>query len=232
MIPFHFDPIELNNMGVQSLEHGNYDYASDLLTLAVRLIVKTSNIDENHSQQHRLQSKYNTFRWSINAPQEKKESDLSIGTFTFSRGMFINVRKRHTVCNLSSDMKAVIAYNTGLSFHLLATENNDSTLLVKAGKMYRLSQSILRESIKKGSPMSKLCLNYFFHVVLLNNLGQLSYELVDYEASGYYFEHLEMNLKHLVLKGMPYDGGAFDRRDFLGMISNTIVNLPNAAPCA
>merc|ERR1711862_439690 len=160
-----------------------------------------------------------------------------IGSFMFSRAMFVYdlnpQKRRHLRRQLSSDVKAVIIYNTGLAFQLMAKEKNETSILSKATAMYRLSQTILRNANERGAK-SKLCFNHFFHVALLNNLGQISYELVDYGASGHYFGQLELNLKHIVSRSKSGKGGIslFEKSDMLGMMSNTVVEIPNTAPCA
>merc|ERR1712150_265462 len=106
-------------------------------------------------------------------------------------------------------------------------ENNDSNILSKARDTYSLSQTWVREASGNGI-VSKLCFDYDFHVILLNNLGQISYELVDYGASSYFFNQLSLNLNHIA--SQPKNEINFKNCDMNGMKSNVIVELPNAAP--
>lgn len=236
MIPQRFDPIELNNMAVKNLEHNDTKSACELLTTAAKIILNTSAVLRRSTRplQENL-SKHTRFEWSdvtYSALKPSPRSNDPFGTFLFSRAMFVHDRNpttRHCRRQLSADAKAAIAYNAGLAFHILAIKQNDSRLLSKAGSMYSLSQTILRKAGEKGYT-SKLCFHSFFHIVLLNNLGQMSYMLVDYEASTHYFGQLELNLRYITSR--PKHENAFDSNDMLGMMSNTFVDVPDTAPCA
>mmetsp|Transcript_1047 Transcript_1047/g.1337 ORF Transcript_1047/g.1337 Transcript_1047/m.1337 type:complete len:240 (-) Transcript_1047:55-774(-) len=235
----HLDLIQLNNIGVQNIEQSDIKAASDILATAVKLILK-----DDASKPKPIEcpsSKHIRFEWSkiANLGISAKCCEMSVGQYVFSRGMYIygqQSKKTYDPVDLSSDAKAAIVYNAGLAYHLLAVEKSDSLLLRKASHMYRYSQSILRKANRKGSH-SKLCFNYFFHVSILNNLGQISYELVDYNASTQYFDKLKLNLKHLIAKSMSPEiasrqRNTFHQNDLRGMISNTVIEIPNTAPCA
>lgn len=240
--PHHLNSIELNNMGVRHMEENDIASACDLLSTAVKLIL---NFEASCSSPAERESpkKCNRFRWSKvtggSVSISGKGSVVAVGQYVFTRGMYVygrHSKTRQESFHLNSDTKAAIAYNAGLAYHLLAIEKSDSLLLSKASHMYRFSQSILRKANKNGS-YSKLCFNYFFHVSILNNLGQISYELVDYSASAQYFQKLKLNLKHLIAKSMSPELSsrkldAFNQNELRGMISNTVIEIPNTAPCA
>lgn len=231
-IPHDLDPIDLNNIAVQNLEHNNTSYACKILATAVKLILTTSG---NCSSS--LDNKYSNgicFRWSRVAYDIKtpRRNDTPGGTFMFSRAIIVDnlcTTRKMTFQELSIDAKAAIVYNAGLAFHLVAMENNDSIFLSRARETYMMSQTILRKASEKGIE-SKLCFEHDFHVILLNNLGQTSYELVDYDASSYYFDQLLLNLNHIA--SQPLSKKIFEKSDIVGMASNVIVDIPNAAPCA
>eukprot|EP00546_Thalassionema_frauenfeldii_P011865 CAMPEP_0178910410 /NCGR_PEP_ID=MMETSP0786-20121207/9083_1 /TAXON_ID=186022 /ORGANISM="Thalassionema frauenfeldii, Strain CCMP 1798" /LENGTH=216 /DNA_ID=CAMNT_0020582661 /DNA_START=87 /DNA_END=733 /DNA_ORIENTATION=+ len=216
-------------MAVQNLEYNDTKSACEFLTTAVKVILNTSAIFRRSTrpQQENL-SIYTHFEWSDATYFELKSSPQNndpFGTFLFSRAMFVHDRNPTTrPCrrHLSADAKAAIVYNAGLTFHILAIKQNDSRLLSKAGSMYSLSQTILRKAAETGYN-SKLCFHSFFHIVLLNNLGQMSYMLVDYDASSHYFGQLELNLRYITSR--PKHENTFDSNDMLGMMSNTFVDV-------
>ena len=252
----HFDTIEINNIAVQNLEYNNFSSACKLLTPAVKSILA------NYSAPTTSCSidcwKYTRFEWSkttndqiLKSKSSKSNannsfSDSTIGSFLFSRAMYIRDLRpvRHPNQVLSSDIKAALIYNAGLAFQLQAIkQNNDFTLLSKARDMYRLSQAILRDANQKKKSSSKLLHKHYFHVALLNNLGQICYEFVEYAESRHYFQNVEANLLHIMsreskrMKKNPSrksqkNHQPFHAADMFGMMSNTLVDIPNAAPCA
>mmetsp|Transcript_26320 Transcript_26320/g.39868 ORF Transcript_26320/g.39868 Transcript_26320/m.39868 type:complete len:230 (+) Transcript_26320:452-1141(+) len=229
MIPQHLHPVVLNNIAVQNLEQGNTEFACKIFASAVKLIL-SAPMDFSSTEQ--MFSKSAHFSWSnvVYDNIKTRRNETSDRTFMFSRAICIeNYSPTADLTQLSNDMKAGIIYNTGLAFHLIAMENNDSNFLSKARDTYSLSQTILREASMNGI-ISKLCFDYNFHVILLNNLGQISYELVDYDASSYFFYQLSVNLNHIA--SQPKNEINFENCDMNGMKSNVIVELPNAAPCA
>eukprot|EP00547_Thalassionema_nitzschioides_P010752 CAMPEP_0194263050 /NCGR_PEP_ID=MMETSP0158-20130606/46857_1 /TAXON_ID=33649 /ORGANISM="Thalassionema nitzschioides, Strain L26-B" /LENGTH=231 /DNA_ID=CAMNT_0039003217 /DNA_START=53 /DNA_END=748 /DNA_ORIENTATION=- len=225
------DPVELNNIAVQHLEHSNISVACKILATAVRLILNTPI---NYYSDSKI-SNYIRFQWSKVAyeiNQAPNRNHIPGSTFMFSRAIILYdccTTRKMTFQHLCSDAKTAIVYNAGLAFHLAAMENNDSTFLPKARTTYILSQTILRKASENGIT-STLCFDYDFHVILLNNLGQTSYELVDYDASSYYFEKLFSNLNHIASRTIS--NNIFENSDMVGMTSNVIVDVPNAAPCA
>jgi len=230
MTVHHFDPIELNNIAVQHLEHSNTSVACKILATVVKLLLNTPM---NYCPENKFSNSIR-FQWSKVAYDIKtpNRNELPGNTFMFSRAMIVHdccTTRQMTFQELCSDAKAAIVYNAGLAFHLAAMENNDSTFLPKARTTYILSQTILRKASENGIT-STLCFDYDFHVILLNNLGQTSYELVDYDASSYYFDQLLLNLNHMA--SQPTSKKSFENSDMVGMASNVIIDPPNAAPCA
>mmetsp|Transcript_16820 Transcript_16820/g.25596 ORF Transcript_16820/g.25596 Transcript_16820/m.25596 type:complete len:250 (+) Transcript_16820:71-820(+) len=239
------DPVTLNNIAVQQLENNDFSSASELLKVALRMILPKQD-NEPANDLNVPPSQLVDFRWSKNAnmcSSGKIRDKTSQNRYIFARGVFIvrwaqKNRKMMRTGNtpLSSDVKASIIYNAALASHLQASqENNYISLQIRAQSLYRLSQNILREARNKGN-RSKLCLQNFFHVAILNNLGQLSYELVDYELSTKYFNQLKRNLHFLKSKRkgsiLLWQETGYCQNDLAGMFSNTAIMVPNTAPCA
>ena len=209
--------IDLNNTAVHHLEDGDFGAANRLLaTVVVNLLKITENKAESVSSLH--------FSWSEDAPiPSRPNDDEAIGAFVYARGMFVTGSRGSL-----EEAKAVISYNAALAAHLLGLETSESFLLTRAQYLYKLSQAFLRKQQAKGSKMSKLLYAHFFHMAILNNLGQISIELVDYESSKSCFEMLLRNLKHIMSKAKTVYG----QEDLQGMLSNSIVILPTTAPAA
>ena len=187
-----------------------------LTTVVVNLLKITENKAEPVSS---LQ-----FSWSGDAPiPSRPNDDEAIGAFVYARGMFVTGSRGSL-----EEAKAVISYNAALAAHLLGLETSESFLQTRAQYLYKLSRALLRKQQAKGSKMSKLLYAHFFHMAILNNLGQISIELVDYESSKSCFEMLLTNLKHIMSKTKTVYG----QEDLQGMLSNSIVILPTTAPAA
>lgn len=223
MFPQRLNIIDLNNAAVRQIEDGDFRSATEILTGALRLMMI------QHSKEKGLGSKTTRFIWSKNnlgsLKQLKNDDDDKIGTFIFARGMFVHGTV--TRGGALGEIKAVITYNAALAAHLLAVETCNSTLLAKAHALYRLTRACLKKQRERGDK-SRLCNQHFFHMAILNNLGQLSYELVDYECSKTCFDQLHRNLMHL----LKYEKPVYAQSDLNGMIANSIVSMPTTAPCA
>ena len=218
MLPQHLNLIDLNNTAVHHLEDGDFNAANRLLTTVVVNLLK---ITENKV----LESVSSLqFSWSEDAPiPSRPNDDEAIGAFVYARGMFVTGSRGSL-----EEAKAVISYNAALAAHLLGLETSESFLLTRAHYLYKLSRAFIRKQQAKGSKMSKLLYAHFFHMAILNNLGQISIELVDYESSKSCFEMLLTNLKHIMSKTKTVYG----QEDLQGMLSNSIVILPTTAPAA
>lgn len=236
----HFDPITLNNIAVQHLENDDFSSAFNLLKITLQIIFTIE--DENPAATNTSESI--DFQWSKNVglfAKCKLNDGNCMNRYVFPRGMFTirKTQEKRTMRagrNLNSDVKVAIIYNAAVACHLLSLEKHCNTpLQLRAQSLYRLSQNILREARNKGFK-SKLCFQKFFHVAILNNLGQLSYELVEYESSANYFSQLEKNLYFLKRKtkgnSLLWQGTGYSQKDLAGMFSNTVIKVPNTAPCA
>jgi len=249
MIPQALDAISFNNSAVRSLEEDEVSSACEFIAIAIKIVQNDNELKRQSpsSSQNEPSSKYYNFQWAENSslPTEINKADESVGYFLFTRGMYISTLRRDNHNNkraryshhLNSDVGAAISYNAGLIFQLFAIKRRSYTLLDKAGNFYRQSQAILRKANERGVK-SKLCFKFFFHVPLLNNLGQLCYELVDYQSCSYYFDRIHENLEHLIERlncpdtSQQKNVKIYHRTDLLNMLSNTIVDIPVTSPAA
>lgn len=252
MVANYFDPIlYFNNHALNILENNNNKsnimVCCELLETAVALISKNNDDEESMSssfvvsQEQRQDNEkeeslcYN-FQWSKSF---SCKTNADFKTFIFSKGLKILLDNHHSgLSKLNHDCKAAIFYNAGLVLHLMAYVSNDSWYLIRAKQMYCSSQAILRntfETRENDGSIPLICLQNYLHIALLNNLGQISYELAEFDATEHYFHHLNLNLNHFVPKAQRLivkEEGMIDTTDFAGMVSNTMLDIPIMAPTA
>lgn len=228
MLPQHLNPIALNNMAVHQLEDGDFKAAEQILAGALACLVKMSRRSESPNKKR---SRAVHFSWSKEAPTPNNSDtdDDLIGTFIYSRGMFLNQTK-HGTPEVTGEVKAVIAYNAALATHLLAIETSESALLRKALAFYNLSHKALRK-LCSGGAKPALCFKLHFHMVILNNQGQLTYQLVDYRSSQLCFKQLAKNVRFLMGRKNS-SSRAYCPTDMRGMLGNSLIETPTTAPCA
>merc|ERR1739844_609695 len=116
-------------------------------------------------------------------------------------------------------IKAVIFYNAALTHHLLATFDHDSDLSLQRAKiLYGWSLKLLKNrhhSNRRGFPL--------LHMTLLNNLGHVSYNMVDYSTSKKCFDQLHRNL---INNRRTIKGTNLYQNDLIAMHFNTVMDSP------
>lgn len=216
------DLVKLNNAAVRHMEGGDFQSAGLLLKLALSLVAKSGKKRGDAAAFTTVKSK---FAWSTEIPTHKLDllgpgKRFEFGIFLFAKGILI------TSTAVSRESKAAILYNAALVAHLLAVWgpiHGHSALLRRAKKLYNLSRILLKQC-----PKSMLLHKLFIHMAILNNLGHLSYGLVDYECCRLYFGFLYKTINC----GETACTVAFDQRDIQGMAGNSVFVTPTAAPCA
>lgn len=209
--------IVLSNKAVQHLEKRDYQIAVHLLQKALsihQLCMKhTGNIGV------RSTAPAPTFKWSSKLTAlGSKERERSI----FSRGIFIaSTRTPNEV------IMAVVAYNAALTHHLWASLHNNSGLSLERAKLlYSVSGQALKQQQAKKTSL-QLC--KVLHLATLNNLGQVSFDLVDYRTSQKCFDLLRRDLAYIY---QMKNRSNFCISDLVAMLFNTLLDVPIAAPCA
>lgn len=216
------DPVKLNNAAVHRMEGGDFQSAGLLLKLALSLVARS---DRKRGDTATITTVKSKFAWSTEVPTHKlgllgPGKRFEFGIFLFTKGILISSTA------VSRESKAAILYNAALVTHLMAVWGpiqGHSALLRRAKKLYNLSRILL-----KRFPKSMLLHKLFIHMAILNNLGHLSYGLVDYECCRFYFDFLYKTIKC----GETACTVAFDQHDIQGMAGNSVFVTPTAAPCA
>lgn len=223
--------VDCNNHALDQLvKNNNILFARDLLETAVECVSASDDIPKSSvSTQNQLEDDSELSNYRFNWTSAANYTETKSQTFIFSRGLQITPNFDDDKVPVDYDCKAAIFYNAGILFHLIGHLTNDSSYLTRAMDLYISSQSILRNALGQGK-RSVLCFQHCLHVALLNNLGQISYELIDYDATEYYFQNLKLNLKYFVARETKE--GAIDGTDYMGMVSNTMIDIPIMAPSA
>lgn len=227
--------IEINNQAVRQLENNSYPLAHQLIRKALNLC-KTIMKKQLQRTEEQMQRQTVSYEWSsqriTSSPKIMKEE-----RFIFSRGIFI-----HSPSNCSDMIKAILCYNNALVYHLLATSITKTKLirttatstkkhdlyLQRAKLLYRLSGGILKQLQPVLSEQENLRL---FHVAIWNNLGIISYDLVDYRATKNCFHQLNRNLTCFQNTNSIASCDLY-QNDILAMYCNAMLDVPTTAPCA
>lgn len=227
MLPQHLNPVELSNMAVDQLEDGDFKAAEKLLRAALTCLVHMPKRGDEKNPKKRSRAAHFSWGKEAPAPNNSQTHDF-IGTFVYSRGMRMD-HSNHGIPEITGEVKAVIAYNAALATHLLAIETSESALLRKAHSFYTLSNRALSK-LCSGGAKPALCFSVHFHMAILNNQGQVSYQLVDYRSSKVCFEMLAKNVKFLM--GRNHISHDYCPTDLRGMLGNSLLDTPTTAPCA
>jgi hypothetical protein len=243
-------PTALNNLAIRQLECGQFSNASRLLDMALNHtieLVKESRTSKNPLTQTEttrasttpiLMQRELICSWSTTLPIPFRPEENR--TYIYARGLLIN--ERHGKCSVDQQKaetsklsKAIILYNAALATHTLAIEKVDSVMLRKAHTLYRVSRRVFvlsQRAAKNGGDkrnISHLHL-HFLHMAILNNLGQLSHELAEFNLARNCFGQLEKHLAFLLVRKDQLH--FFAKSDVRGMIANSAVQTPSTAPCA
>mmetsp|Transcript_2513 Transcript_2513/g.3696 ORF Transcript_2513/g.3696 Transcript_2513/m.3696 type:complete len:259 (-) Transcript_2513:68-844(-) len=240
--------IILSNKAVQQLESSNDNYhsARQLLRQALTIIIcQIVDVQQDSSKKSPAAS---FFQWSSQISTITKNEELDDETtttgFVFTRGIYIR-----SLTTRLEIVKAAICYNTALTHHLLATTQLDDSnhyttttdqLLQQAKLFYSRSAQILRNVNEPGE--KRRLLLRLLHMVILNNLGQVSYVLVDYHTSQECLDQLQRNIilyysihrrrTKKKKKRTCNPTGFCPHDDLIAMHFNTLLDVPMTAPGA
>jgi hypothetical protein len=243
--PFHAEAIEaieaigLNNRGVALLEAGELCGARDAFLRSLENLAKAvlnqgkiENVDHSTWRNDHIQ-----FSWSADCvlvEVEGGEEDDRPATCAFGcyRGVYVNYSPSEFCDPHLNELSAVVVFNTALSTQLLAMNQSESDLLLRSRELYMMSLRLLRRD--NDYKQRSLSAGLTFNLVLINNLGQLSYELVDFSEGRKYFDELAMLL---LCPFIPRNQnicrtGQLEECDLKGIMLNVMLHAPSTAPCA
>lgn len=222
----HSDPIALSNRAVKCLENGYIRFANSLLNAALLRLLDVTDA-ESVQTSHSIR-----FSWSQPAVMEQNGScgDENTGLFMYSRGGVLRGGPRPNL-GPTSEERAVIVYNAALAAHLLANVTAKSAVMNRAKSLYILSRHILTTRRATGAK-SSLWNKHFFHIAILNNLGQINYELTEFAIAKKYFACTKQIVIFLAASHQSEESEIFCISDLKGMRGNAILDMPTTAACA
>ena len=187
----------------------------------------TLNHSESAQSSHSIR-----FSWSQPAVIEKNGSlgEENTGLFVYTRGGVLRGGPRSNL-GPTSEERAVIVYNAALAAHLLANVTAKSAVMNRAKSLYILSRHILTTSRATGAK-SSLWNKHFFHIAILNNLGQINYELTEFAIAKKYFACTKQIVTYLATSRQSEDSEIYCISDLKGMRGNAILDMPTTAACA
>jgi hypothetical protein len=209
------------------MENGDIRDANILLNAALRLLVVT-----DHTPLSTELAQAVRFSWSHHAAIERDGNlgNDDIGPFIYSKGAVLD-RGNQPNFGPKSEVRAVILYNAALATHLLANMTAKSAVMNRAKCLYILSRQVLRTR-RDGGANSSLCKRHFFHVAILNNLGQINYVLTEFALAKMYFANAKQKVLFLTAYRRSEESQIFSISDLKGMCGNVMMEMPTTAACA
>ena len=209
------------------MENGNIRDANCLLNTALRLLVVSDRTPLSSQSAHTVR-----FSWSQHDAIGRKSNtdNQNIGPFMYSRGAVLD-RGVQPNFGPKSEVRAIILYNAALAAHLLANVTAKSEAMNRAKSLYILARHVLRTR-RGGGVNSSLCNKHFFHLAILNNLGQINYELTEFALARAYFANAKQMILFLATCRQSEEDQIYSKSDLKGMCGNAMMEMPTAAACA
>mmetsp|Transcript_23764 Transcript_23764/g.34038 ORF Transcript_23764/g.34038 Transcript_23764/m.34038 type:complete len:223 (-) Transcript_23764:246-914(-) len=186
-IAYH-SAVQLNNQGVKALEsNGDAEIAHDYFKASIDVLTRSLSRKSQDVKQRTgaMEESDAIFEWSHRIHNLYQQTDR-----------FVYARALHIIPATNSDdlidfahESAAIVFNLALVFHLIGLQRNRMEYLQRAMGFYEISQTIrFKTSISS-------CQQIAVHdLAILNNLGQLHYELCNYHFSREYFNMVAKEL--------------------------------------
>ena len=214
--------IQFNNEGVACLEAGAYLDARNFFKSA--LDTMTDVITYDGEDQNIVDDELTLeFQCSVNPKRALHGPTQVVGlgnSFIFSRALYISISKKVEKSEYIEESAAIV-YNLALSFHLIGTENSSESLK-KAIQFYEISAAI--RSRKSETKLEILDL------AILNNIGQIFVECMNYVAARQYFDQLSKQLTILNNSGVL--NRFLEEKDCDGFVFNVMLDEPSLAAAA
>jgi hypothetical protein len=213
--------IELNNIGVSHIEHGDFESAIAKLVMALEASKRTLYRDVDDSESHSTSLDECMAKGPIRLDEDGIDETVQQG-FVYRQAIPIPTS---IACNYESSitMSVLIIFNLALAHQLHAAQTNSPAKLHKAAKLYGLSYNLqLEESLKDIA---------FFTMATINNIAVIYKQLDEKEKAEYFFQHLLSTLMLLV------DCGGWEKvqaSHFDGFLKNTsyLICQPSVAAAA
>ena len=204
------EAVILSNQGVAMIEAGNYPSARATFKKALRLI-KTIAVGGRKRQLCGESSV--AFRWSSNSPlpAERQGESLS-GSFVYRRALLIIPSDFSGTHNCYTETAAML-YNLSLSFHIEGNLSNNSTLLNKALKAYKIALTLR----KRRKVCRKLQGDRLLDVAINNNMAMIHQEFMEFERARTCFVSVSRALRSLG------NSGFLEQTEYQGLVLNLMM---------
>lgn len=211
--------LELNNKGVRLLDSGHHEPARECFKAALE---ETTQILNEHRDELRegfsepSQSHSPIIRVPLTGPGCQTKGVT--GSYVYRYALAINQSVAHAFdYQFSLRLTVVLMFNLGLVHHWRAIQYQQSSLLIKALRLYEMSWGLLQRS----PTMDPSALG------VLNNMGAINYELAQYTQSQQCFD----KLKSILMSGSVALMEETDAQD--GILLNLMfLEEPQAAAAA
>jgi hypothetical protein len=192
--------LDLNHSGVCFLREGLVHEAIDSFTCAVKILKDLANdvgadTPKQQLQFARRQSRRRSSQLISSSCTRAKHSNQEAAGVCFVADNPIEIPFDFKPCTQGRNHSwesSVVLFNLALSLHLVGLEKGGNACLGKALRLYKLSKTLITKYLEEQvvDDEENADLNTRLVMSLLNNLGQLCYELGQYRASRTYFECL------------------------------------------
>lgn len=192
------------------IEAGLYSRARDTFKMALHLI-KAHAIER--SKQLLCESSAG-FRWSSNTlhPDEHHGLAASGDSFVYRRALLI-VPNEYLGSHNCYPETAAMLYNLSLSFHIEGHLTNNSTLLDKALKAYKIALALRR----RPKVCRKLQRDNLLEIAISNNMAMIHQEFMDFERARACFVSVSRALRSLG------NTGFLEQSEYQGLVLNLMM---------
>ena len=206
------EAIALNNKGVAMIETGDFPNAVALLKKALHII--KGNTKEKKPLPD-LESS-SAFRWSsINRFPPEQHSDTASGSFFVFRRALLIVQSDFSSGRSCLAETAAILYNLSLAFHIEGHNANNSTLLDKALKAYKIALAIC--SCRRKRTCKKIQTDQLLAIAINNNMAMIYQEFMEFDRARVCFISVSRALRSLG------NVGFLEQTEYQGLVLNLLM---------
>jgi hypothetical protein len=206
------EAINLNNEGVAMIESGDYSNAINSFKKALHVI--KGNATKRKTPLGADSSL--AFRWSsINQlPAERQIESVSGSFFVYRRALLI-IPSDFLEGRICLAETAAMLYNLSLSFHIEGYRSNNSTLLDKALKAYKIALAIC--SCRRRKACKKLQTDQLLYIAINNNMAMIHQEFMEFERARICFISVSRALRSLG------NIGFLEQTEYQGLVLNLLM---------
>lgn len=201
------------------IEVGNFIGSRIALKKALRLLRRCKTLDKQCRQRTSMSDVH--FQWSSKTTLSSETDDLlcsnNSSMFIYRRALLILPSSTSELRSCHAAETATVLYNLSLSFHLEGNLWNNSSLLKRSIKAYKITL-LFQKKITSGN---KLRGEGLLSVAINNNMAMLYQELMDFSAANDYFTAMSRGMRGLRI------AGHLEYSEYQGLILNLMTHMEN-----